>query len=405
MIKPALVVISSMIFALAAVPAAYAKASVNDVHHKKALVKKPVAKTASKSASKSVSHPKALAHNRAGRQVHAAPKVAHARIGAGRTRTTLAANGSLNKQEALVKQTIVAHGKPRVVYQRVSARPAVAVVPPIMTAGDLAGLNLTQDPLALRANVAYVMDQASSQVLFEKNGSVPLPIASVTKLMTALVVVESRQDMNEVLAVTDDDVDREKHSSSRLSVGSKLTRDDMLHIALMSSENRAASALGRSFPGGLPAFVATMNAKAKSLGMINTHYNDSTGLNKNNVASAHDLAKLVVAAYQYPIIRQYSTDTKYEVDPGRRTMQYMSSNSLVKKKDWDIGLQKTGYINEAGHCLVMQTRIDGRPVVMVFLDSKGSKHAHIEDASRMRQWLTSHSQQNITHMVSKADQG
>lgn len=311
--------------------------------------------------------------------------------------------GSLNKHEKLVKHTIVAHGKRRVVYQRVAAVPSLPVVPPVTSAGDLAGLNLTQDPLALKSNVAYVMDQASSQVLFEKNANVALPIASVTKLMTAMVVVESHQDMNEVLTVTDEDVDREKFSSSRLRVGSQLTRDDMLHIALMSSENRAASALGRHFPGGLSAFVATMNAKAKALGMNDTHYNDSTGLSKTNVASARDLAKLVVAAYQYPIIRQYSTDPKYMVEPSGHAMQYSSSNRLIANKDWDIGLQKTGYINEAGHCLVMQARIDGRPVVMVFLDSKG-KLSHVADAARMRQWLTSHTQQNLTHMISKADQ-
>jgi D-alanyl-D-alanine endopeptidase (penicillin-binding protein 7) len=395
--KPALIVISSLLFALAGAPVAWAKSAPADTDvHEKVLVKKPVAAQSKSSARHAV-------HVKTASRKHAAPKIARGSAKSGaRTTTTLAANGSLNKQETLVKQTIVAHGKRRVVYRRVTARPSVAVVPPIMTAGDLAGLNLTQDPLALRSNVAYVMDQASSQVLFEKNGSVPLPIASVTKLMTALVVVEAHQDMNEVLAVTDEDVDREKFSHSRLGVGSKLSRDDMLHIALMSSENRAASSLGRNFPGGLPAFVATMNAKAKSLGMHDTHYNDSTGLNKTNVASAHDLAKLVVAAYQYPIIRQYSTDPKYMVEPGGHVMQYSTSNSLVKKKDWDIGLQKTGYINEAGHCLVMQTRIDGRPVVMVFLDSKGSQ-SHLADAGRMRQWLSSHAQQNVTHMVSKAD--
>jgi D-alanyl-D-alanine endopeptidase (penicillin-binding protein 7) len=311
---------------------------------------------------------------------------------------------TLNKNEKLVRHTVLARGKHHVVYQRVAIAPSVPVVPPVISAGELAGLNLTHDPLALKSNVAYVMDQASSQVLFEKNANIALPIASVTKLMTAMVVVESHQNMSEVLEVTDDDVDREKFSTSRLRVGSKLTRDDMLHIALMASENRAASALGRNYPGGLPAFVAAMNAKAKSLGMTETHYNDSTGLNKNNVASASDLAKLVVAAYQYPIIRKYSTDTKYFVEPSSHsTMQYGSSNPrLTLNKDWDLGLQKTGYINEAGHCLVLQTRIDGRPVVMVFLDSKG-KYSHVADATRMRNWLASHTQQNLTRLVSKSD--
>jgi D-alanyl-D-alanine endopeptidase (penicillin-binding protein 7) len=219
-------------------------------------------------------------------------------------------------------------------------------------------------------------------------------------------VVEARQNMEEILTVSDDDVDRQKHSSSRLRVGAQLSRDDMLHIALMSSENRAASALGRSYPGGLPAFVAAMNAKARSLGMMDTHYVDSTGLSSSNVASARDLAKLVVAAYNYPIIRQYSTDAKYMVEPSGHALQYASSNRLVASKDWDIGLQKTGYINEAGHCLVMLTKIEGRSVVMVFLDSKG-KLSHVGDAARMRKWLSEQGPQNLTrvNLRARADEG
>jgi D-alanyl-D-alanine endopeptidase (penicillin-binding protein 7) len=373
MIKSAVAIFSSLCFVVS-ISHAEVKAS-SSAPHKKAVAKKVVVQ-------KSVRHTKLVA-----------------KASVKKTQVS-----GLNKNEKLVKHTIVARGKRHVVYHRVAIAPAVPVVPPVISAGELAGLNLTHDPLALKSNVAFVMDQASSQVLFEKNANVALPIASVTKLMTAMVVVESNQNMNEVLEVTDDDVDREKFSTSRLRVGSKLTRDDMLHIALMASENRAASALGRNYPGGLPAFVAAMNAKAKALGMHDTHYNDSTGLSKTNVASAADLAKLVVAAYQHPIIRKYSTDTKYFVEPNSHsTMQYGSSNPrLTLNKDWDIGLQKTGYINEAGHCLVLQTRIDGRPVVMVFLDSKG-KYSHVADATRMRQWLASHTQQNMTRLVSKSD--
>jgi D-alanyl-D-alanine endopeptidase (penicillin-binding protein 7) len=274
--------------------------------------------------------------------------------------------------------------------------PAPVSVPPVMTAGDLAGLNLTHDPLALKSNVAFVIDQTSSQVLLEKNAGIALPIASLTKLMTAVVVVEAHQNMDEVLEVTSDDIDRERHSASRLRVGAQLSRADMLHIALMSSENRAASALGRNYPGGLPAFVAAMNAKAKALGMTQTHYVDSTGLSSQNVASARDLAKLVVAAHRYPMIRNYSTYPRYAVDVGRGQLNYMNSNRLVLSPDWDIGLQKTGYITEAGRCLVMQARIDGRPVVMVFLDSKG-KDSRLADAGRVRKWLqTSKPQQILT---------
>lgn len=332
-----------------------------------------------------------------------AKKVVAKRPAAAVSRTV--AKGSLNNREKLVRKVSVVKGKRHISYQRVSAAPSVPVVPPVMTAGDLAGLNLTPDPLALRSNVALVIDQASSQVLFEKNSSVALPIASVTKLMTALVVVEAHLNMEETLTVTDDDVDREKHSSSRLRVGATLSRDDMLHIALMSSENRAASALGRNYPGGLPAFVAAMNAKARSLGMTDTRYVDSTGLSSQNVASARDLAKLVVAAYNYPIIRQYSTDPKYMVEPSGHAMQYNSSNRLTSNKEWDIGLQKTGFINEAGHCLVMYTRIEGRPIIMVFLDSKG-RLSHVGDAARMRKWLVEDQPNNLTRVkMVRADEG
>ena len=280
------------------------------------------------------------------------------------------------------------HPRSKAKYQKVAYTPVNPLTPPVMTAGDLAGLNRTRDPLALKSNAALVVDQNTSQVLFEKNASVALPIASLTKLMTALVVVESRQNMDEVLEVTSDDIDHEKNSSSRLRVGSRMSRANMLHIALMSSENRAASALGRNYPGGLPAFVAAMNAKAKALGMNDTHYVDSTGLSSNNVASARDLAKLVVAAYRYPTIRGYSTDSKYTVDAGGYHLQYVTSNRLVMNSQWEIGLQKTGYITEAGRCLVMQARVDGRPVVMVFLDSKG-KDSRLADAGRVRKWLES----------------
>lgn len=296
------------------------------------------------------------------------------------------------------KKPVVAHVTHRNAVQPVAYTPALPVMPPVMTAGDLAGLNATRDPLALKSNVAFVIDQTNSQVLFEKNSSVPLPIASLTKLMTATVVVEARQDMDEVLEVTADDIDRERNSASRLRVGSHLKRSDMLHIALMSSENRAASALGRHYPGGLPAFVAAMNAKAKALGMANTHYVDSTGLSSQNVATARDLAKLVVAAYRHPLIREYSTDSKYSVNTGKQVLQYINSNRLVMNPHWEIGLQKTGYITEAGRCLLMQTRIDGRPVVMVFLDSKG-KDSRLADAGRIRKWLEVNKHQALTQLT------
>ncbi|HZW13232.1 MAG TPA: D-alanyl-D-alanine endopeptidase [Noviherbaspirillum sp.] len=305
---------------------------------------------------------------------------------------------SVASRSKFVKKVAV-RSKRQSSYQHVAFAPSTPVVPAPMTAGDLAGLHMTRDPLALKSNAALVIDQNTAQVLFEKNSNVALPIASLTKLMTALVVIEARQNMDEVLEVTADDIDRERNSSSRLRVGALMTRADMLHIALMSSENRAASALGRHYPGGLSAFVAAMNAKAKMLGMKDTYFVDSTGLSSRNVASARDLAKLVVAAYQHPIIRDFSTDPGYAVSTGRYQLNYMNSNRLVKNPSWDIGLQKTGYITEAGRCLVMQARIDGRPVVMVFLDSKG-KDSRLADAGRIRKWLELSRPQALTQTVS-----
>ncbi|MGB7481860.1 MAG: D-alanyl-D-alanine endopeptidase [Burkholderiaceae bacterium] len=302
-------------------------------------------------------------------------------------KTASSAKSSLDNREKLVRKVVTVDGKRKVVYQRAAARPVVPAVPPVLSAGDIAGLNLTQDPLDLKSNVALVIDPADSKVLFEKNSTVALPIASLTKLMTSLVVVEARQDMDELLEITDADIDREKNTYSRLRVGTRMTRADLLHIALMSSENRAASALGRNYPGGLAAFVAAMNAKARALGMHDTHYVEPTGLSSHNVASARDLAKLVVAAHEYPVIRQYSTDTKYMVEIAGHPMQYANSNRLVSNPDWEIDLQKTGYISEAGRCLVMLAKIDGRAIVMVFLDSKG-KLSRLADAGRIRKWLS-----------------
>lgn len=283
----------------------------------------------------------------------------------------------------LAKRTVLVNGKRKVIAERVAQ---VREVPDRPSIGDTVGLKNTQDPLELKSNVAYVVDQDSSKVLFEKNSDVSLPIASITKLMTSLVVVEAHQDMDEQIEVTNDDIDKEKNTSSRLKIGAKLSRSDMLHIALMSSENRAASALGRNYPGGLPAFVAAMNTKAKQLGMSDTYYVDSSGLSSQNRASARDLVKLVNAAYQHPVIRQYSTDSKYIVAPGGKPLEYGTSNKLVINPAWEIGLQKTGYIAEAGRCLVMQAMIEGRNIVMVFLDSKG-KYSRLADADRMKKWL------------------
>jgi serine-type D-Ala-D-Ala endopeptidase (penicillin-binding protein 7) len=262
------------------------------------------------------------------------------------------------------------------------------VVPAKLSFGEMAGLHKAQDELELKSGVALVVDQDTNEVLFSKNGSTVLPIASLTKLMTGVVLSEARLPMNEQITITQDDVDTEKGSRSRLTVGTTLTRGEMLHLALMSSENRAANALGRTYPGGLPEFVRLMNAKAKQLGMSATRYVEPTGLSSNNQSSAQDLAVLVNAAHKDAALREYSTSPGAEVAVGARTLQFNNTNRLIKNPTWDIGLQKTGYISEAGQCLVMQTKIAGRKLIMVFLDSAG-KLSRLGDAERVRRWVES----------------
>jgi serine-type D-Ala-D-Ala endopeptidase (penicillin-binding protein 7) len=205
-------------------------------------------------------------------------------------------------------------------------------------------------------------------------------------LMTGLLVSEAHLPMDEPIVISQADVDMEKGSSSRLAVGTELSRGELLHLALMSSENRAAHALGRTYPGGLAHFVELMNARAKALGMHDTNYAEPTGLSSKNQSSARDLATLVNFAYGDPTLRELSTSTGYQVEVGRRTLQFNNTNRLVKNPAWDIGLQKTGYITEAGQCLVMQAKIAGRKLIMVFLDSAG-KLSRIADAERVRHWV------------------
>jgi len=293
-----------------------------------------------------------------------------------------------DNRQRMVRRVEMVRGKRKVTYQVVRRAGAVAAAAAIdpRSLGDAAGLRRTADALSLRSNVAFVLDQNSSEVLFEKNANIALPIASITKLMTGLIVVKAGQDLDEVLRITDADVDRHKYSSSRLPVGARMTRRELLHIALMSSENRAASALGRNYPGGISAFVAAMNAKADQLGMKDTRYVDSSGLSSQNVSSARDLARLVATAYNEPLLREYSTSPNSTVKASGRPMRYANTNYLVALPDWNIGLQKTGFINEAGRCLVMQAAIHGRNVIMVFLDSKG-KMSRTADAGRVRRFL------------------
>lgn len=237
---------------------------------------------------------------------------------------------------------------------------------------------------ALLSEVALVFDLDGSAILYEKNSHDQRPIASISKLMTALVVAESGLPMDEVLTISDEDVDRLRHSRSRLAVGTRLTRGEMLHLALMSSENRAASALGRHYPGGMPAFVRAMNDKARALGMRHSRFVEPTGLSSENVATPHDLVKLLRAASRHPSIRHYATDDEEVFDLGRgRRLTYTNTNRLVKRADWDIQVSKTGFINEAGRCLVMLTRIDEREVAIVLLNASG-RYSRIGDAVRLR---------------------
>jgi len=263
-----------------------------------------------------------------------------------------------------------------------------AVVAAKPSQGQRAGLRASDDVLRLKSSVALVVDQQTNEVLYSKNDKAVLPIASLTKLMTGLLVEDAKLPLDETVVITQADVDTEKGSRSRLRVGSVLTRGELLHLALMASENRAAHALGRTYPGGMDQFVAAMNAKARTLGMQDTVYVEPTGLSSRNQSSAQDLAKLVDVASQYPLLRELSTSPSYAVAMGKRSVQFNNTNRLVRNSNWDIGLQKTGYISEAGRCLVMQTRIAGRNLIMVFLDSAG-KLTRIADAQRVRRWIES----------------
>jgi len=242
------------------------------------------------------------------------------------------------------------------------------------------------DDPALRSSAALVLDLTNSSVLYSRHSDVAAPIASITKLMTALVVMEAGQPLDEMLAVTVDDRSFGKGSSSRLSPGAQLSRGDLMHLALMASENRAAHALGRNYPGGVAACVVAMNAKAHQLGMTTAHFVEPTGLSDENVASPEDLSKLVIAAAKVAEIREYSTDSDFTVQVGRHMVRYRNTDSLVSKADWNIIVQKTGYIHEAGRCLVMQTVIEDRPVVIVLLNSFG-KRTRVADARRVRRWV------------------
>jgi D-alanyl-D-alanine endopeptidase (penicillin-binding protein 7) len=238
----------------------------------------------------------------------------------------------------------------------------------------------------LASSAVAVIDQTSGDVLYEKNANAIVPIASITKLMTAMVALDAHPSLSEMLTIGEADVDTLKGTHSRLAVGTHLTREEMLRLALMSSENRAASALSRHYPGGREAFVAAMNRKAHELGLTDTHFLDPTGLTAENVSSARDLVKMVDAAHQYPLIREFSTSEEYQVAVKGRPQMFRNTNALVRNDSWNIGLSKTGYISEAGKCLVMQVWLNNKPTIIVLLDSWG-KLTRIGDAQRIKRWI------------------
>ena len=240
--------------------------------------------------------------------------------------------------------------------------------------------------LDVRSGSALVIEQANGGALYEKHADAVMPIASITKLMTAMVVLDGVPDLQAGVSISEDDVDYLKGTRSRLQVGASMSRETALLLALMSSENRAAHALARHYPGGLRSFVAAMNDKARALGMRNTRFEDPTGLTSNNVSTAHDLAKMVAAAHRYPLIREFSTTPGASVEIAGRQLEFHNTNPLVKSASWDVGLSKTGYISEAGKCLVMQARVADKPVVIVLLDSAG-KQTRVGDANRIKRWM------------------
>jgi serine-type D-Ala-D-Ala endopeptidase (penicillin-binding protein 7) len=258
--------------------------------------------------------------------------------------------------------------------------------------GQLAGLHATRDPLALKSSVALVVDQDTNEVLFAKNSRSVLPIASITKLMTSLVTVEAGLPLDEELVVAPEDLSIDR-MRSKLRPGMRITRAQALQLALMSSENHAAHMLGRTYPGGEATFVEAMNAKARLIGMTDSNFADPTGLLDQNRSTPADLVTLVKAAYEHQTIREFSVSREYELPVGARTLHYANTNRLTSSPDWQIGLQKTGYISAAGRCLVMQVVIEGRRIVMVLLDSVG-KYSRLGDANRIRDWIEAGSAQS-----------
>lgn len=373
-------------------PTIHKSASKAPSEHKKSVVSKASGRDTSKSGKKVT----AKAPAKKSVQTKAKVKTQHAKTGSNRVRVVVAKRSQ--HKSATVRQTVVQKssfsGSKVAVSNASSASMVRTDQAARLSAGERLGLRGSEDALDLSSSVALVVDQDTNEVLFSKNDSAVLPIASLTKLMTGLVIADAHLSMDEAITITQDDVDIYKGSRSRLAVGTTLSRGELMHLALMSSENRAAHALGRTFPGGLQHFVSLMNSKARELGMNDTRYVEPTGLLSQNQSSARDLATLVSVAYERPILRDLSTSPSHQLELGHRTLQFNNSNRLIRNPEWDIGLQKTGYIAEAGRCLVMQAKVAGRKVIMVFLDSAG-KLSRVQDAERVRRWVEGQTRQPV----------
>ena len=374
--------VAALVWALTAAPSMAQSPSSRPVESTRA----PTAQPASRSDSKGATPP-------AAGQAPAKSAAGAASKGAGAKKSRNAKNAKQDKPRAFedspkpAQPGRAAAATAAVVGAAAAGSAAAAAQPPARpSVGESIGLKRVPDPLSLHSSVALVMDARSGDVLVRKNPGAVLPIASITKLMTAMVVLDAELPLAERLQITRDDIDRLRGTSSRLHPGAWLTRAEMLQLSLMASENRAANALGRHYPGGMPAFVAAMNAKARSLGLRDTRFVEPTGLSSSNVSSGGDLAQLVRAASSYPLIRQYSVARSLTVQPAREPLGYYNTNRLVSTAGWSIGLQKTGFISEAGNCLVMIANIEGRPLIVVLLDAAG-KLARFGDAQRIRSWV------------------
>jgi D-alanyl-D-alanine endopeptidase (penicillin-binding protein 7) len=296
------------------------------------------------------------------------------------SKTSKTSNSSPKKTTKVEVKKVAKSTKKSKTVRTTVTRSSVAARPSFATALGLRGQH---DDLSLKSSVAMVVNQETKDVYFEKNSSVSLPIASITKLMTAMVVLDSKLPLDETLVINSEDVNI--YRTSRLAGGTTLTREEALLLSLMSSENRAAYTLGRNYPGGISAFIDAMNRKAKEIGMTHSHFADPTGLKSENVASAEDLARMLSAAYQYKVIREFSTWPDLTMVIAKRPQKFLNTNRLVRAGDMNIGLQKTGFINAAGKCLVMQARVNNTPLLLVFLDSVGSQ-SRFADAVRVRDW-------------------